>query len=115
MEILGDGKQEKPYFLVEDCIDGMFCAFRNSKAQYDVYNIGTETFSTVARIGEIVAEEMKLKNVKFRFTGGKRGWPGDVPVVRFNTQKMAKLGWHASHTSDEAVGIAARRLIEDKP
>jgi UDP-glucose 4-epimerase len=115
LEILGDGKQEKPYFLVEDCIEGMFCAFRNSDAQYDVYNLGCDTFSTVTNVGKIVIGEMGLKDVHIRYTGGRRGWPGDVPVVRFDPGKMARWGWKASHTSDEAVRIAARRLIEGRP
>ncbi len=114
LEILGDGNQEKPYFLVEDCIDGMFHAFRNSKSQYDVHNLGCDSFTIVNHIAQIVIEEMGLKDVHISYTGGRRGWPGDVPVVRFNTQKIAALGWRAKHTSDEAVRIAARRLIEGK-
>jgi UDP-glucose 4-epimerase len=114
LEILGDGKQEKPFFMVEDCVDGMLCAFKNSSTQCDVFNLGTETFTTVTRIGEIVSEEMGLKNVKFRYTGGRRGWPGDVPVIHMNVSKIKKLGWQASHSSDEAVRIAARRLLGEK-
>jgi UDP-glucose 4-epimerase len=115
MEILGDGKQEKPYFLIEDCISGMLCAFQKSDNQCDVYNLGCDnSFSTATGVAKIVVEEMGLKDVKFRYTGGRRGWPGDVPIVRFNAQKMLKLGWRAGHTSDEAVRIAARRLIAGK-
>ena len=54
---------------------------------------------------------MGLKNVKFTYIGGKRGWPGDAPVIHFNVEKMKKLGWQASYSSDEAVRIAARRLL----
>lgn len=111
LEILGDGKQQKPFFLVEDCIEGMFCAFNNSDKQYDVFNLGTGTYTNVTRIGEIVIEEMGLKGAAIRYTGGKRGWPGDVPVVFFNVDKIAGLGWRAGHTSDGAVRIAARRLL----
>lgn len=111
LEILGDGKQEKNYFMIEDCIDGMLCAFQNSKAQYDVYNLGCADSVTVTGIAGIVAEEMGLKDVVFKYTGGKRGWRGDVPLVRFNVDKMIKIGWKASHTSADAVRIAAKRLI----
>jgi len=111
LEILGNGKQEKPFFLVEDCISGMICAFKNSKTECDVFNLGTETFTTVTGIGEIVSEEMGLKNVKFTYTGGRRGWPGDAPVVHFDVNKIKKLGWQANHSSDEAVRIATRRLL----
>jgi UDP-glucose 4-epimerase len=111
MEILGDGNQEKNFFLVEDCIDGMFCAFQNSHSQYDVYNLGTESFVNVTRIARIVVEEMGLGDVKFKYTGGRRGWPGDAPIVHFNVDKMKRLGWQAKHSSDEAVRIAAKRLL----
>ena len=111
LEILGDGNQEKNFFLVEDCIKGMFCAFQNSQTQYDIYNLGASTFTKVTLIGQIVAEEMGLINVTFRYTGGKRGWLGDAPVVHFNVQKMKGLGWQESRSSDEAIRIAARRLL----
>jgi len=113
LEILGDGKQEKPFFLVEDCIDSMLCAFHNSDNQCDVFNLGCTSFTKVTAIARIVAEEMGLKNVKFKYTGGRRGWPGDVPVVHFNVEKIKRLGWQAKNTSDEAVRIAARRLLGD--
>lgn len=115
LEILGDGNQEKNFFLVEDCIEGMTWAFKNTNFQYDVFNLGCKHSIKVSEIGKIVIEEMGLKNVKIRYTGGIRGWPGDAPYVLFNTEKMKKLGWEAKHTSGEAVRIAARRLIEGKP
>lgn len=111
LEILGDGKQEKPFFLVEDCVDGMLCGFQNGGNQCDVYNLGTESFTTVTRIAQIVTQEMGLNKVEFRYTGGKRGWPGDAPVIHFNVKKMKNLGWQAKHTSDEAVKIATDRLL----
>jgi UDP-glucose 4-epimerase len=112
LEILGDGKQEKPFFLVEDCIEGMLHAFRHTNAPYDVYNLGSGNFTNVTRIAEIVAGVMGIKNVRFRYSGGKRGWPGDVPVVHLNVNKIKALGWQAGRTSDEAVRIAAQRLLE---
>jgi len=111
LEILGDGNQEKPFFLVEDCIEGMICAFRESGKQYDVYNLGSDSYTSVTRIAEIVAGEMGLKDVKFSYTGGNRGWPGDAPVVHYDVAKMRKLGWQPQHSSDEAVRLATRRLM----
>lgn len=111
LEILGNGKQEKPFFLVEDCIEGMLCAFQNYENQYDIYNLGCDSFTSVTRVAQIVSEEMGLDNVEFKYTGGRRGWSGDVPVVHFNVDKMRKLGWQTRYGSDEAVRIAARRLI----
>lgn len=111
LEILGDGTQNKNYFLVEDCIDGMLCAFQKSNSQFDVFNLGSESTAGVSVIAQIVVEEMGLKNVKFKYTGGRRGWPGDAPVVKFDLKKISQLGWEAKHNSEEAVRIAARRLL----
>jgi UDP-glucose 4-epimerase len=113
LEILGDGHQQKPFFLVEDCIDGMFCAFHNSDKQYDVFNLGCDTYSTVMGIADIICDVMGLKDVKYKCSGGSRGWPGDVPIVHFDVSKINKLGWHAEHTSDEAVRIAAKRILKE--
>lgn len=114
LEILGDGRQEKPFFLVEDCIDGMLCALQNSNSSYDVFNLGCDSFTSVTKVAQIAAEEMGLTDVTFRYTGGKRGWLGDIPVVHFNVEKMKKLGWQARYSSDEAVRIAARRLLSQE-
>ena len=67
------------------------------------------------RIAELVVKGMGLRDVRFNYTGGKRGWRGDVPQFQFNVEKMRGLGWSSSHTSDEAVEIAIRRILaEDK-
>ena len=113
LEILGDGNQEKPFFLVEDCIEGMFCALHNADKDCDIFNLGSDSFTTVSRIAQIVVEEMGLSGVKFKYTGGRRGWKGDVPVVHFDVEKIKRLGWVAKHSSDEAVREAAHRLIKE--
>jgi UDP-glucose 4-epimerase len=112
LEILGDGEQEKNYFLVEDCIEGILFAFRQARERScDVFNLGSETTIKVRDIACVVAEEMGLDGVKFRFSGGRRGWPGDVPLVIYDVNKMKKLGWAPRHSSAQAVRIATRRLL----
>jgi UDP-glucose 4-epimerase len=111
LEILGDGKQERPFFLVEDCIEGMIQAFQKSNSQCDVFNLGCNSTTSIDRVAQIVAEEMGLDNVRYKYTGGRRGWPGDAPVIHYDVEKMRKLGWEAKHSSDEAVRITARRIL----
>jgi UDP-glucose 4-epimerase len=111
LEILGDGEQNKNYFLVEDCIDGMLCAIEKSTKQCDVFNLGNEDTVKVRDIAAIVADEMGLRNVKFRYTGGERGWPGDVPRVQYDLRKTRKLGWMPRHNSSESVRITTQRLL----
>ncbi len=112
LEILGDGNQQKNYFLIEDCLDGMVWAFKHSGKRFNVFNLGCASTVTVTEIARIVTAEMGLGQVKFTYTGGVRGWPGDAPYVWYDLGKMKRLGWSARYSSAEAVRIAARRLIE---
>jgi UDP-glucose 4-epimerase len=113
LEILGDGSQRKPYLHVDDCVDGMLFIYRASQDNINVFNLGCSTTTDVVTIGELVVKEMGLDNVQFKYTGGDRGWPGDVPQVRLNVRKAAKLGWKAKHTSDEAVKKAIRDILKE--
>jgi UDP-glucose 4-epimerase len=114
LEILGDGKQRKSYLGVEDCVQGMLYGFENSNEQINVFNLGCDSVTEVTRIAEMVVEEMGLKNVKFRYTGGERGWKGDVPRFQLDASKINRLGWKATRTSDEAVRDAIRNLLNTK-
>ena len=111
LEIWGDGQGQKPFFLVEDCIEGMFCAYGKTDEWCDVFNLGTTTATRIHNVAAIVIEEMGLADVDLKYTGGRRGFPGDVPELLLDQTKMKRLGWQASHTSDEAVRIATRRLL----
>jgi UDP-glucose 4-epimerase len=109
LEILGDGKQCKPYLYVSDCVDGILFGFTHAQEKMNLFNLSCDTTTTVTRIAEMVVEEMKLKNVLFKYTGGIRGWKGDVPRFQLDAQKINTLGWKATFTSDEAV----RKAIKD--
>ena len=113
LEILGDGKQQKPYIHVDDCVDGILYGFQNSDSQLNVFNLGCSSSTRVSSIARIVVEEMGLKDAKLKYTGGERGWPGDVPQVRFDTSKMERLGWTPRYSSDEAVRKAIRNILDE--
>lgn len=110
LEILGDGTQTKPYLAVGDCVDGILFGFENSSDSVNLFNLGTDGWTSVSRLAEIVIEECGLDNVQFSYTGGKRGWVGDVPRIRLSSEKIKALGWKARYDSDEAVRLAARSL-----
>ena len=112
LEILGDGKQRKPYLYVTECVDGILFGFKHSNEEINVFNLGVDSATQVTRIGELVVEEMNLKNVEFSYTGGKRGWKGDIPHFQLSIEKMKKLGWKPELSSDEAVRKAIRDLLD---
>ncbi len=111
LEILGDGKQKKSYLEVRECVEGIFFALEKSREQLNVFNLGCNSSTQVDTIANIVVEEMGLKDVKFRYTGGARGWKGDVPLMSLDVSKINKLGWQAKLRSDEAVRVAVKYLL----
>ena len=111
LEILGDGKQCKPYLYVSDCVDGILFGYTHSHEKMNLFNLSCDTTTTVTRIAEMVTEEMGLTNVSFKYTGGIRGWKGDVPRFQLDAGKINKLGWKATLSSDEAVRKAIRDVL----
>jgi len=114
LEILGDGKQQKPYLHARELVEGILFGFGHSNEKLNLFNLGVDSNTTVTRIAEMVVEEMGLKDVKFKYTGGKRGWAGDVPRFQLSTEKMGKLGWKADLTSDGAVRKAIREILDNQ-
>jgi len=116
LEILGDGKQTKSYLWVDDCVSAMLIAARRSRDELAIYNVGSEDAVSVARIAEIVVEEMGLSNVRFKFTGGVqggRGWVGDVKFMHLSVARIKSLGWRPKYCSEEAVRLTARALVSE--
>jgi UDP-glucose 4-epimerase len=113
LEILGDGRQAKPYLYVRECVDAMLYGFKHADGPVSCFNLGCQGATPVRRIAEIVCEEMGLGDVEFRFTGGSRGWTGDVPQVRLDPARMTALGWTAQLDSDTAVRRAVRALLDE--
>jgi len=112
LEILGDGQQRKSYIHVSDCIDGILFAVNNSDEMANIFNIGSADTINSTQIGELIVKEMGLHGVAFTYTGGNRGWKGDVPRMLLSIDKLQKLGWNPSHNSKSSVIAATRSTLE---
>ena len=113
LEILGDGKQEKSYLHVSECVNAILFAIEKSKEEVNIFNIGSEDTISATGIGKIVVEEMGLSNVEFTYTGGSRGWKGDVPKMRLDIEKLKSIGWKPAYTSETSVRETARILLAE--
>ena len=112
LEILGDGRQEKSYMHVSECVDAMQYVVENAPKDLNTYNLGTRTTTSVTEIANIITDEMGLEP-DYEYTGGNRGWTGDVPKMRLSIEKLSALGWEPSVSSHECVRKAARELINE--
>lgn len=111
LEILGDGKQEKSYLHVSECVNAILFAIEKSKEEVNIFNIGSEDTISATDIGKVVLEEMGLSGVEFTYTGGTRGWKGDVPRMRLGIEKLKTIGWKPVYTSERSVRDTARVLL----
>lgn len=110
LEILGNGTQCKPYIYVLDLVEAIMKLTQGFEPGEVVYNISVNgQGTTVTHIAEIVVEELGLSDVEFKYTGGDRGWKGDVPRFSYDIRKVLATGWAPKHTSDEAV----RQTVKD--
>ncbi len=110
--VLGDGRQEKSYMHVGECLDAIVHVVEHADDELNLYNLGTRTTTSVDRIADIVTEEMDV-DPAYEHTGGERGWTGDVPRMRLSVEKLAALGWEPSQSSDEAIRQATQELLAE--
>jgi UDP-glucose 4-epimerase len=103
LRILGDGSQSKSYIHVSDVVSAMLTLTDLGWEGFEVFNASTEDHVTVTEIADLVVGRMGLFDVRYEYTGGARGWKGDVPVVRLCPHKLASLGWRCEHSSTEAL------------
>ena len=115
LRILGDGSQSKSYIHVEDVVAAVLLAHVKTKERFQAYNVATGDYTTVKEIAVLACECAGLDpaRVALEFTGGDRGWKGDVPVVRLDTERIRSLGWRNRRSSREALREAMRALLQD--
>jgi UDP-glucose 4-epimerase len=113
LRILGDGTQSKSYVYVSEIIDAMLFCISRSKHRVNLFNVASADFISVNEIAKIAMEELGLRKVQLKYTGGNRGWKGDVPIVRLDVTKLNKLGFKVKMTSEQAVRKAVRDVIKE--
>jgi UDP-glucose 4-epimerase len=113
LEVLGDGKQRKSYLDVMDGVNGIFFALQHARERKNVFNLGHDEFMNVLDLADIVVAELGLKNVRYRMTGGERGWLGDSPFVQLDTGKLKALGWRPQISIEQGIRNTVRYLRAD--
>jgi UDP-glucose 4-epimerase len=110
LSILGDGRQNKPYIHVSDVVAAVLFAHAKAKGDFAVFNVATGDTMTVKEIADLACEVVGLdpKHVRYDYSGGSRGWKGDVPVVKLDISRILALGWPGALPSLEAL----RRSLE---
>lgn len=113
LEVLGDGRQSKSYVHVSDVVSAILFVLEKERERVNLFNVATDDYVTVRWIADCVREEMGLGGAELAFTGGARGWSGDVPIVRFDLSKIHGLGWAARLGSQDAIRRSVVEMLAD--
>lgn len=113
LKILGDGEQKKSYIYIDDVLDAVFTVLDKPTPGFDAFNVATGDYITVREIAMLAIEASGLdpEKVELEFTGGKRGWSGDVPTVRFDCTKITiGYGWRRKLSAKAAIQKSLQSL-----
>ena len=114
LRILGDGTQSKSYIHVRDVVEAVLLAATSKTERFAVFNVATD-YITVTEIAHLAVEcaGLNSRDVKFEYTGGNRGWKGDVPIVRLNADRIRRLGWKCGSGSRDALRDSMMSMLTD--
>ena len=113
LEVLGNGLQEKSYMEVGDWVDAILHVIDNTNERMNLYNLGSNDTCSVRNIAAIVVRETKCDGASIEYTGGDRGWAGDIPKAMLAINRLQELGFKVNYDSEEAVAYTARVLIKE--
>lgn len=113
LEVLGNGLQEKSYMEVKDCVKSMLYVINNTNEKMNLFNLGSNDTCSVRKIAEIVIRETGCHSAAIEYTGGDRGWAGDIPKAMLSINKLVELGFSVNYDSEDAVAHTARELISE--
>jgi UDP-glucose 4-epimerase len=113
LEVLGDGTQQKPYLHVSELVEAMLFISREAVEPLNWFNIGPpDEGATVLQIAQAVSR-VAAPGTPIRFTGGNKGWVGDVPRFQYSIEKLKRLGWSPAHNSAQAVERAVDEIYQE--
>ena len=112
LRILGDGTQTKSYILVSDVISAVLHAQEVCREPFNAFNVATLDYITVTEIADLACEVLGLSpdRVRYEYTGGDRGWKGDVPIVKLDTSRIRALKWPGAISTREALKLSMQLL-----
>lgn len=113
LDILGDGTQSKPYVFIDDVMEAMELVLHSQNRIFDVFNVAPLDYTNVTEIANMVLNQMLIPGTacELRYGGGSRGWKGDVPIVRLNTNKIREMGWNNKFSSSGAIQRSIQEML----
>lgn len=105
LRVLGDGRQEKSYLYVGDCVRAVWTAamaHEGRPGECGIYNLGTDETVVVDDSIAVICAHMGVTPER-DYTGGKRGWAGDSPLIHLDASRIRSLGWKPTLSISESI------------
>ncbi|MDZ4199243.1 MAG: NAD-dependent epimerase/dehydratase family protein [Kiritimatiellia bacterium] len=109
LNVLGDGHQRKSYLYVEDCVRAILLALDQAAAPVHLFNLGVDDTCEVMDSIRWICEEMKI-HPRIVYSGGRRGWVGDSPLIHLDCSRIRALGWKPERSIEEGVRLTLNYL-----
>jgi UDP-glucose 4-epimerase len=111
IQVLGDGRQQKPYIHVNDLLAAIF-SITTSQAQNLVVNIGPDDEGiTVEEIVNGMRDQFS-PSTNLIFGKTKQGWLGDIPQYKLDVTKLSQSFDISKLSSRNAVLLVIQELME---
>lgn len=117
LDILGNGKQNKSYLHVSDCVNALLKLFDNrEKENYVIYNVGSDDKISVSEVSDVIIQVLGLSDVERKYidTYNGAGWLGDVREFLLDSTKLKNLGWIPKYNSKDAIVLTVREFLESQ-
>jgi UDP-glucose 4-epimerase len=105
LHVLGDGRQRKSYLYVQDCIAGIttaVAAYEGRPGELGIFNLGTDETIVVDESIEVICRHLGVSPAR-QYTGGRRGWAGDSPLIHLDCARIRSLGWRPKLTIQDGI------------
>ena len=112
LDVQGDGQQLKSYLAVQDAVTAMRLPDLQDGC-FDVFNVSTPDRIDVKTIAAMVLCGLGLHDATVNYSGGDRGWPGDVPKIRLCADKIIARGWRPTMGSQQAIECSITALVRE--
>jgi UDP-glucose 4-epimerase len=88
----------------------MIHACNKSERHVNIFNIGSSDTITVNEIAKIVLNKMGIAP-EISYTGGSKGWLGDIPAMLLSMEKMNAIGFIPKYNSRESIELTLDQIL----
>lgn len=110
LPVLGDGRQEKSWVHVADCVEAMVTLPGRHADQFAVFNVATGETLAVRQVAERAVALLGREGTRIEYGGGEGGWAGDVPRIALDVTRAREHGWTAARTTRSAIDETLQAL-----